>query len=77
VKWGRSSAGPTLVDSKLQKRLAALNTPVVRDWADFYLNTCGKMLLEYGRNGIEESLIEAEAAAESLLAAVRELKRRA
>lgn len=72
-KLNRGDSAPS---TKLEQRAKALGHPQVRDWADTYLNECGRALLAHSREGDLASLVEAEEAAVALLTLVRELKSR-
>lgn len=61
---------------KLEKRAKALGQAQVRDWADAYLNECGRALLAHSREGDPAALDTAEEAAVALLTLIRELKSR-
>lgn len=74
MSWPRRSVTPT--PDAITKRLEKLGTPVIRDWAGTYLNIVGAELLDHARSGDNLHLKEAEAAATSLLACVREMQRR-
>jgi hypothetical protein len=63
--------------SKMESRIAALDSHELIPWAEQGLYTIGKSLTDWSRNSTPESLEEAQLAAEAVLGIVQELLRRA
>lgn len=63
--------------TKLEKRIASISTPELVTWAENSLFTVGKETTGWLRTKDALLLNEAEMGAESLLAIIKELKKRA
>jgi hypothetical protein len=62
--------------TKIERRVERLSTTELVSWADMAVSSLGRDLSDWRRGGPNEHLAEAEVAAESLLAMVREVRSR-
>ena len=62
--------------TKLEKRVASLDTAELIRWVDQTLFTIGKNVVSWDRSGEPEMLAEAELGAEALHAVIKELVKR-
>lgn len=73
--WGKRPAPAD--EDVVSRRVSRLADPDLVAWSDQALYTAGRYLTAYQRERAPEYLVEAEGAALALLAAIREVKRRA
>lgn len=62
--------------TKIEKRVASLETRELTKWVDQTLFTIGKNVISWERTGEPEMLSEAELGAEALQAVIKELVKR-
>lgn len=60
----------------IERRVARMSTTELMNWSDHAVSSLGRDLNDWRRGGPQDHLAEAEIAAESLLAMIREVRTR-
>lgn len=74
--WGRRRGAAPVIPPQVSRRVAALASADLSDWADQAVYTAGRYLTLYRRSGDPKDLDEAATGAQVLLAIVEEIKQR-
>lgn len=74
--WGRPKNEPVSIPAHITRRVAALPTADLTDWADQAIYTTGRYLTQYLKTREDAELAEAETGAQVLMAIIAELRQR-
>jgi hypothetical protein len=74
--WGKPKSEPIGIPAHITRRVSALPTPDLTDWADQAIYTTGRYLTQYQRSREQSDLDEAETGAQVLMAVIAELRKR-